>query len=141
MPFVMLASAALSAPVALTTIVAQEPAVPSIVRGPIDMATVPIQERADSAAVAIFFTKQETPSGTKTIAPVSSLSCQRTVSDNQSTGDDAITQLKLTAFRMGADAVVNVSLNADAKTNPIVWTQGVKCVSYVSASGIAVKLQ
>jgi uncharacterized protein YbjQ (UPF0145 family) len=92
-------------------------------------------ERAAAFEVEIYYLREEHPKA-GFIDNITANSCKHMLTDAPSTKGNALEQLRIKAYRLGADAVVNVYCDGhDTDT----W--GTNCWNSVTCSGDAVKLK
>jgi hypothetical protein len=90
-------------------------------------------ERAASLNVRIYGEGSQPPKVAKTLGDVDAYSCKHLLSDPPASKGNALQQLRLKAYRMGADAVVDVVFDTRGTD-----TYGTNCWETVHAAGVAV---
>ena len=99
----------------------------------VDMKKVDPAERQASLSVRIFDQSKSPPKVEKMIGDVDAWSCKFNITDKPASIGNALAQLRLKAYRMGANAVINV-VYEEAGTDPF----GTNCYNTIHAQGVAV---
>lgn len=100
------------------------------------MANVSSAEQQAALQVRVFPVGSAYPEVVRHIGPVSAFSCKNKVWEKPASTGDAITQLRLKALRMGANAVIDMT--SDTRGTD---TWGTNCWESVQAEGTAVILK
>lgn len=102
----------------------------------VDTSKEPASDVASAANVAIHLAGSPAPRTKQSLGNVTTYSCRHVLWDPPPTREDAIKQMKLKAFRMGADAVLDVTFE-ERGTDAF----GTNCWATIKASGNAVRIR
>ena len=104
----------------------------------VDLEKVPPAEMVEARKVRIFTIESgaSIPPIDQVIGDVSAYSCKHVLSDPPASKGDALKRLRLEAYRVGADAVIDVTFDVRGTD-----TWGTNCWETVYAAGQAVKLK
>ena len=100
----------------------------------VDLKGVNQQDLIGSQKIRTYVVGQMPPDGFTVLEPLEAWSCKNKTWDRPATKGNALKQLKLLAYRLGATALMDVEFTGH---NTDVW--GTNCWNSVHASGIAIK--
>ncbi len=98
----------------------------------LDVNQVPAKERAEAFNMVIYHAGKDYPKVSKFLGQIKATSCKHWMWDDAATTGNAMEQLRIKAYRLGAEAIVNVACD------PLATNLGTNCWSSVSCSGDAV---
>ena len=99
----------------------------------IDLKGVNQQDILSSQKIRTYIVGQMPPDGFTVLEPLEAWSCKNKTGDRPATKGNALRQLKLLAYRLGATALMDVEFTGH---NTDTW--GTNCWNSVHASGIAI---
>ena len=99
----------------------------------IDMANVDPQDLQGSQRIQIYTKREKPPLGYKEIRSVQAWSCKNKTWDPPATKENAIKQIKLVAYRLGATAIMDIEFGGHGTS------LSTNCWSSVVVVGMAIK--